>query len=1509
MMAFRISAFFGLFLAWVSPWAGGTPPANLLPNPSFEKGRGRAPAGWRTMKWDGAPRFEWVREGGRRGRCVLVSSARGADAAWAAVVPVEPFAVYRLSGWIRAQGVETAGGKGALLNIHQIRGAATPAVTGTTDWKRVEVLFRTGEIDAVQVNCLLGGWGLARGKAWFDDLALELVEKKPVPSPSITIDARKEGAPLSKYIYGQFIEHLGKCVYGGIWAEMLEDRKFFLPPGAKKSPWRVLGGAGVLSMDPKDPFCGKWSPRITLSEGKDAGLAQGKLELAGGKEYAGRAWISAKGGVRSVRIQLAWGAGKEESASLVVESPGPAWKEVDFRFTSGRTTSEGRLEITGAGRGSFRVGPVSLMPADNVHGLRADTLKLLKELDSPVYRWPGGNFVSGYDWRDGIGPRDRRPPRWDRAWKAIEPNDFGIDEFLFFCRTLGTEPYITVNSGLGDAELAAKEVEYANGAPSTPMGRLRAKNGHPEPYGVKFWSIGNEMYGNWQLGHMPLAKYVKKHNRFAKAMRAVDPSIKLVAVGALGKWDEGMLAHCAPNMDYISEHFYQGRKPGLLAHVRQIPDAVRRIARAHRDYRRRIPALKGRIIPIALDEWNYWYGPHLFGNLGTRYYLRDALGIAAGLHELARQSDLFFMANYAQTVNVLGAIKTSKRAAWFEPTGLVLLLYRKYFGSRPVETKTSGLIDAQAAWNRDRSLLTLAVVNPTLREVKVPLRVKGAVLSGDAVLYRIAGGNPLAFNDPAHPRRVRIERLAIQSPVKELTLAPCSVNLFRFPLRVPGKPGREKGKKGGLPPYRNPALPPETRTADLLGRMTPAEKVAQLSFFYITGEKSFEGLKKFARRAGIGNLHDLFRRLPLAEGARWVARAQKILIRESRLGVPAIFSNEALHGLVAGNATSFPQAIGLAATFDPALMGRVAGVIARECRARGIRQVLSPVVNIARDPRWGRVEETYGEDPLLTSRMGAAYCRAMKEGGVVTTPKHFAVNFGDGGRDSNAVHFSRLLLHEIFFPGFEACIRQGGADSIMAAFDSIDGLPCSANPWLLTDVLRGEMGFKGFVMSDAGSVGGILHLHHLGGTKEAAVSLALKAGLDVELHRNGWFRDGTLLGAVKKGLVPMDVLDRAVRRVLSVKFRYGIFDHPFGDPAGAARIAGCPAHKALALKAAREAITLLKNAKATLPFGENVKTLALAGPLADRGRLGDYSRSPENAVSLLEGLNRLLGGKVKILHEKGCSLLGDKGDRASIARAAAAAGKADAAVVVVGIREGEGRDRSRLELPGLQEELIREVAAAGKPTVVVLYAGSAVTMERWIDKVGAVVDAWYPGELGGLALAEVLFGRTNPAGRLPITFPRRVGQVPLYYNYKPSGRGYGYCDGPGSPLFPFGHGLSYTSFKYSNLSIEPAKVRAGEPVKVSLEVENTGKRRGDEVVQLYLRDVVASMARPLKELKGFQRVTLGPGERKRVSFLLTPRDMSFLDRSLHWVLEPGEFRVMAGASSADIRLKGSFRVD
>ena len=353
-----------------------------------------------------------------------------------------------------------------------------------------------------------------------------------------------------------------------------------------------------------------------------------------------------------------------------------------------------------------------------------------------------------------------------------------MDEFLAFCRLLGTEPYIAVNSGLGDVKAAADEVQYANGAADTPMGKLRAQNGHPQPYGVKFWSIGNEMYGGWQLGHMPLERYVEKHNQFADAMRKIDPSIKLIAVGSVGKWSEMMLSHCAGQMDLMSEHFYCGAQKDLAAHVRQIPDNVRRIAEAHRRYRREIPALAGKDIRVALDEWNYWYGPDVFGEIGTRYYLKDALGIAAGLNEFARQSDICFMANYAQTVNVIGCIKTSKTSAALETTGLALVLYRRHFGTLPVATIAPQSLDAQAAWSEDRKTLTLAVVNPSVQAATVRLALEGVKLRGTGKRRQIAGADPMAYNDPDKPAKVSIEETPVERFGGTLALAPCSITLW-----------------------------------------------------------------------------------------------------------------------------------------------------------------------------------------------------------------------------------------------------------------------------------------------------------------------------------------------------------------------------------------------------------------------------------------------------------------------------------------------------------------------------------------------------------------------------------------------------------------------------------------------------------------------------------------------------------------------------------------------------------
>jgi alpha-N-arabinofuranosidase len=420
------------------------------------------------------------------------------------------------------------------------------------------------------------------------------------------------------------------------------------------------------------------------------------------------------------------------------------------------------------------------MTADNVEGFRPEVLALLKELDAPVYRWPGGNFVSGYDWRDGIGERDRRPPRKNPAWQGVEHNDVGIHEYLDLMRLIGAEPYITVNSGLGDVTMALDELEYANGGPDTKMGQLRGANGHAAPWGVKFWAIGNEMYGNWQLGHMPLSDYVKKHTQYAVAMKAMDPSVKVVAVGAVGRWSETMLAEASNHMDLISEHFYVGHKAGLLSHVNQMPSEVRRIAEAHRKYRATIPSLKMKEVPVALDEWNYWYGPDVYGEIGTQYFLEDALGVAAAFNEYARQTDIYFMANYAQTVNVIGAIKTSKTAAVLDSTGVILALYRKHFGTIPVTVGGAPEpLDVMACWKDEtKSVLTLSIVNPTKQAVTLRLDAGRLVLPKNARLFLVGGLDPRACNVPGQPPAVRVYETADAPFGKTLMVPPISVSLY-----------------------------------------------------------------------------------------------------------------------------------------------------------------------------------------------------------------------------------------------------------------------------------------------------------------------------------------------------------------------------------------------------------------------------------------------------------------------------------------------------------------------------------------------------------------------------------------------------------------------------------------------------------------------------------------------------------------------------------------------------------
>ncbi|MBN2506257.1 MAG: alpha-N-arabinofuranosidase [Verrucomicrobia bacterium] len=642
-------------------------------------------------------------------------------------------------------------------------------------------------VPAVAVCGLALGFGKPAGAA------------EPVaPGPRITVDAARAGEPMSPRIYGQFIEHLGRCIYGGIWAEMLEDRKFYHAvsadyrpyrslqntafPVVGASPWRITGSAEGVTMDADKPFVGKHTPRIKAG----SGLRQEDLGVTEGKAYVGYAWLkAADAGGAGVEVFLQWGEGEGGRQAVALEAAGGEYRKLAFRFVAGATTDKASLGVV-VRRGVVLLGTISLMPGDHVEGMRADTLGLLRELAAPIYRWPGGNFVSGYDWRDGVGDRDRRPPRTNPAWTGVEHNDFGMHEFIRFCALVQAEPWITVNTGFGDAYSAAAQLEYCNGAAETPHGGQRVANGAAAPFGVRYWGIGNEMWGAWQLGYMKLEHYILKQNWVVDKMRGVDPTILCISSGNAGPWSTGLLKGCANHMDFIAEHFYCQERSDLAAHVRQIPDAIRRKAEFHRRARRELRELEGKDIRIAMTEWNYWYGPHVFGELGTRYFLKDALGIAAGLHEFARQSDIIDSAFYAQTVNVIGCIKTSRRNAAWETTGLVLQLYRQRFGDVPLATTATGPLDAQAAWGKDRAVLTLGVVNPGLEALRVPLEVNGARLAGTGTQYTIAGTDPMAHNDPDLPPRVRIEQQPLRGIGQSLTVPPCSVTVFALHAKPGG---------------------------------------------------------------------------------------------------------------------------------------------------------------------------------------------------------------------------------------------------------------------------------------------------------------------------------------------------------------------------------------------------------------------------------------------------------------------------------------------------------------------------------------------------------------------------------------------------------------------------------------------------------------------------------------------------------------------------------------------------
>ncbi len=623
----------------------------------------------------------------------------------------------------------------------------------------------------------------------------------------VTIDASKTDEPISPYIYGQFIEHLGRCIYGGIWAEMLEDRKFFFPIDGKKpgwdmkkgkktsyegegvpfeilvaSPWQPIGPKSAVTMDKNGPYVGEHTPVIALDGSAEArGIYHPRLGFVKGKEYTGYIVLKAAPGVKKVDVAIICGDGKDAQSVVTLPALQDAYQKHPLVFTAGADTTDGRLAIHCYGSGSVWIGTVSLMPADNVEGFRTDTLALLRELNSPIYRWPGGNFVSGYDWRDGVGERDRRPPRKNPAWTGIEHNDVGIHEYMRFCELVNTEPFVSLNTGLGDAASAAAEVQYIIGAADTPEGGRRAANGRPEAWKPGWWAVGNEMYGDWQLGHMPLEEYVKKHNAVVEAIRQVLPDAKCVGVGAAGPWSKAMLTQCAGHMDLLSEHLYWQRKDDVAQHVAVPVEQIQKLADTHRGYRAELPSLAGKDIRIALDEWNYWYGPNLYGEIGVRYFMRDALGTAAALHTMFRNSDIFFMANYAQTVNVIGAIKTTQNDAWLETTGQVLKLYRQQFGQIPM-TVQNGIkgLDIAAAWTTDRKAVTLGMMNAKDRAVTFALKLEGAALPKTAKGWIIQNSDSEAFNDEVHRDRVAIQETSADLASGSIALKPYSITLFRL---------------------------------------------------------------------------------------------------------------------------------------------------------------------------------------------------------------------------------------------------------------------------------------------------------------------------------------------------------------------------------------------------------------------------------------------------------------------------------------------------------------------------------------------------------------------------------------------------------------------------------------------------------------------------------------------------------------------------------------------------------
>ncbi|MGA8530225.1 MAG: glycoside hydrolase family 3 N-terminal domain-containing protein [Acidobacteriaceae bacterium] len=713
---------------------------------------------------------------------------------------------------------------------------------------------------------------------------------------------------------------------------------------------------------------------------------------------------------------------------------------------------------------------------------------------------------------------------------------------------------------------------------------------------------------------------------------------------------------------------------------------------------------------------------------------------------------------------------------------------------------------------------------------------------------------------------------------------------------------------GGSALYREASAPVEQRIDDLMRRMTLAEKVRQLDMY--SGAKDLMSRRTDPTHAaadavflpekaqevwgdlGVGSIHDLY---PTPQQANAI---QKWVIAHNRLGIPALFIEEGLHGFNTG--TVFPAPIGLAATWDPEMARNTAGAIAAEARSTGVDMILAPVLDLARDPRWGRIEEDFGEDPYLTGQMGLAYVQGAQgesldsDHTVVAEPKHFAGHGSpEGGTNTSPVHMGERELRTMMLPPFAEAIREGHAMAVMAAYHEIDGIPITDDPFLLKTILRQEWGFRGFVLSDLGAIERLYSAHHVAATPQDAACMAIGSGVDMQFYdfSHAVFQNA-LMQCVQNHSLPLADVDRAVRSVLRVKFDLGLFDHPFVDTGLQAKVWRSPQHLALSLQSARESMTLLKNDGSLLPLAKSTKRIAVIGPNAAVARYGDYEDEKNGErISILEGIRDLLPGS---------SVSFDPGS--NIPAAVEAAARADVVILALGERlgiSGEGFDRSCLDLPGNQEQLLEAVVGTGKPVVLVLENGRPLTIDWAEQHVPAILEAWYPGEFGGRAVAETLFGDNNPGGKLTISFPRSVGQLPDFYNADPS-RVWKYIDSSGKPLFPFGFGLSYTTFRYDRLQVQAPAPGSHGDVRVTVDVTNTGERAGDEVAQLYVRENVSSVETPERALKGFSRIHLQPGESRTVTFLVPQEQLAVWNAEKKWAVEAGRYTVWAGGSSRAI---------